>query len=130
MVKKSAEKFFNKTISEAVITVPAYFNDNQRTATKRAAEIAGINAIRIIDEPTSAALKYGFDKNKEQKILVYDLGGGTFDVSVLNLEEGLFNVKAVEGDNNLGGLDFDKALYDFGRLPSFVGVGLSKLLFH
>jgi molecular chaperone DnaK len=106
-LKSDAEKYLGQTITEAVITVPAYFNDSQRTATKEAGQIAGLNVQRIINEPTAAALAYGLDKKQAQKIVVYDLGGGTFDVSVLEIGEGVFEVKATNGDTHLGGDDFD-----------------------
>jgi molecular chaperone DnaK len=105
-IKKYAEEKIGHPISKAVITVPAYFNDAQRQATKTAGKIAGLDVERIINEPTAAALAYGLDKlNKEQKILVYDLGGGTFDVSILDMSEGTFEVLATSGDNHLGGDD-------------------------
>ncbi len=109
-LKSEAEKFTGTTITDAVITVPAYFNDSQRTATKEAGQIAGLNVKRIINEPTAAALAYGLDKNKSEKIVVLDLGGGTFDVSVLDISEGLFEVKATNGDTHLGGDDFDQKI--------------------
>lgn len=109
-LKTDAEAKLGQGISEAVITVPAYFNDAQRQATKDAGEIAGLKVLRIINEPTAAALAYGFDKNKEEKILVYDLGGGTFDVTVLDISEETIEVMATNGDTHLGGKDFDKAL--------------------
>jgi molecular chaperone DnaK len=112
-LKRDAESYLGETITDAVITVPAYFNDAQRQATKEAGEIAGLNVLRIINEPTSAALAYGLDKgDKEQTILVFDLGGGTFDVSLLEIGEGVVEVKATNGDNNLGGDDWDQALVD------------------
>jgi molecular chaperone DnaK len=113
-LKRDAESYLGETITDAVITVPAYFNDAQRQATKEAGEIAGLNVLRIINEPTSAALAYGLDKgDKEQTILVFDLGGGTFDVSLLEIGEGVVEVKATNGDNNLGGDDWDQALVDY-----------------
>jgi len=103
-LKRDAEAYLGDTVTDAVITVPAYFNDAQRQATKEAGEIAGLNVLRIINEPTSAALAYGLDKgDKEQTILVFDLGGGTFDVSLLEIGDGVVEVKATNGDNNLGG---------------------------
>ena len=112
-LKRDAESYLGETITDAVITVPAYFNDAQRQATKEAGEIAGLNVLRIINEPTSAALAYGLDKgDKEQTILVFDLGGGTFDVSLLEIGEGVVEVKATNGDNHLGGDDWDQALID------------------
>ena len=110
-LKRDAEAYLGETVTDAVITVPAYFNDAQRQATKEAGEIAGLNVLRIINEPTSAALAYGLDKgDQEQTILVYDLGGGTFDVSLLEIGDGVVEVKATNGDNNLGGDDWDDAL--------------------
>jgi molecular chaperone DnaK len=112
-LKRDAEAFLGESITDAVITVPAYFNDAQRTATKEAGEIAGLNVLRIINEPTAAALAYGLDKgSKEQTILVFDLGGGTFDVSLLELAEGVIEVKATNGDNHLGGDDWDERVID------------------
>ncbi len=112
-LKRDAEAYLGETITDAVITVPAYFNDAQRQATKEAGEIAGFNVLRIINEPTAAALAYGLDKGgKEQTILVFDLGGGTFDVSLLELAEGVIEVKATSGDNHLGGDDWDERIID------------------
>jgi molecular chaperone DnaK len=103
-----------KTVQKAVITVPAYFNDSQRQATKDAGRIAGLQVERIINEPTAAALAYGLNKNNEEKIIaVYDLGGGTFDVSILEIDKGVFEVKATNGDTFLGGEDFDSALLKY-----------------
>jgi molecular chaperone DnaK len=112
-LKTDAESFLGETITEAVITVPAYFNDSQRQATKDAGKIAGLEVKRIINEPTAAALAYGLDKKKEEKIAVYDLGGGTFDISVLELGDGVFEVKSTNGDTHLGGDDFDQKIIDF-----------------
>jgi molecular chaperone DnaK len=113
-MKKTAEDYLGQEVTEAVITVPAYFNDSQRQATKEAGEIAGLNVRRIINEPTAAALAYGLDKkHKDQKIAVFDLGGGTFDVSILELGEGVFEVKSTNGDTHLGGDDFDKVIMDW-----------------
>src|SRR5215216_2343877 len=113
-LRADAEAYLGETVSDAVITVPAYFNNAQREATKDAGKIAGLNVVRIINEPTAAALAYGLDKeNADQTILVFDLGGGTFDVSVLELGEGVFEVKATNGDNHLGGDNFDKAIVDW-----------------
>jgi molecular chaperone DnaK len=113
-MKKTAEEFLGHEVTEAVITVPAYFNDAQRQATKEAGEIAGLNVRRIINEPTAAALAYGLDKqHKDSKIAVFDLGGGTFDVSVLELGDGVFEVKSTNGDTHLGGDDFDKVIMDW-----------------
>jgi molecular chaperone DnaK len=109
-LKADAEKFLGQPVTEAVITVPAYFNDAQRQATKDAGKIAGLEVKRIINEPTAAALAYGLEKNKEEKVVVYDLGGGTFDVSVLELGDGVFEVKSTNGDTHLGGDDFDVVL--------------------
>ena len=110
-LKRDAESYLGETITDAVITVPAYFNDSQRQATKEAGEIAGLNVLRIINEPTAAALAYGLDKaDKEQTILVFDLGGGTFDVSLLEIGDGVVEVKATSGDNNLGGDDWDEKI--------------------
>jgi molecular chaperone DnaK len=112
-LKRDAEAYLGETVTDAVITVPAYFNDSQRTATKEAGEIAGFNVLRIINEPTAAALAYGLDKgSKEQTVLVFDLGGGTFDVSLLELAEGVIEVKATSGDNHLGGDDWDERIID------------------
>jgi molecular chaperone DnaK len=112
-LKRDAEAYLGESITDAVITVPAYFNDSQRTATKEAGEIAGFNVLRIINEPTAAALAYGLDKgSKEQTVLVFDLGGGTFDVSLLELAEGVIEVKATSGDNHLGGDDWDERIID------------------
>ena len=113
-MKKTAEDYLGQEVSEAVITVPAYFNDAQRQATKEAGEIAGLNVRRIVNEPTAAALAYGLDKKgKDQKIAVFDLGGGTFDISVLELGDGVFEVKSTNGDTHLGGDDFDKVIMDW-----------------
>ena len=112
-LKSYAEEYLGEEVTEAVITVPAYFNDSQRQATKDAGEIAGLNVRRIINEPTAAALAYGMDKKSDQKILVYDLGGGTFDVSVLEIGEGVVEVKSTSGDTHLGGDDFDQVLINF-----------------
>ncbi|MGA0945920.1 MAG: molecular chaperone DnaK [Candidatus Nanopelagicales bacterium] len=113
-LKRDAEAYLGDTVTDAVITVPAYFNDSQRQATKEAGEIAGLNVLRIINEPTSAALAYGLDKgDKEQTILVFDLGGGTFDVSLLEIGDGVVEVKATSGDNNLGGDDWDDKIVDW-----------------
>ena len=112
-LKKSAEDYLGSEVKKAVITVPAYFNDAQRQATKDAGKIAGLEVERIINEPTAAALAYGLDKqDKAQTVLVYDLGGGTFDVSILELGDGVFEVKATAGNNKLGGDDFDNRIID------------------
>ena len=112
-MKQSAEAYLGQEVSEAVITVPAYFNDKQRQATKDAGKIAGLDVLRIINEPTAAALAYGLDKKQDQLIVVFDLGGGTFDISILELGEGVFEVKATNGDTHLGGEDFDNRIVDF-----------------
>ena len=113
-LKRDAEAYLGETVTDAVITVPAYFNDAQRQATKEAGEIAGLNVLRIVNEPTAAALAYGLDKGeKEQTILVFDLGGGTFDVSLLEIGDGVFEVKATAGDNHLGGDDWDQRVVDW-----------------
>jgi molecular chaperone DnaK len=112
-LKADAEAYLGDTVTEAVITVPAYFNDSQRQATKAAGEIAGLNVLRIINEPTAAALAYGLDKTEEKLIAVYDLGGGTFDISILEIGEGTFHVKSTNGDTHLGGDDFDLMIIDW-----------------
>jgi len=112
-IKKTAEEYLGETVTDAVVTVPAYFNDSQRQATKDAGKISGLNVLRIINEPTAAALAYGMDKKSEEKIVVFDLGGGTFDVSILEIGEGVFEVKATNGDTHLGGEDFDLRLIDY-----------------
>ena len=111
-LKADAEAFLGEKITEAVITVPAYFDDAQRTATKEAGQIAGLEVLRIINEPTAAALAYGLDKKSNERILVFDLGGGTFDVSVLEVGDGVFEVLSTSGDTHLGGDDFDKVIVD------------------
>ena len=129
-LKKDAESYLGTTVTKAVITVPAYFTDSQRQATKDAGKIAGLEVLRIINEPTAAALAYGLDKSdgKNQKILVYDLGGGTFDVSILEIGEGVFEVIATTGDNRLGGDDFDKRIMDLviEEFKAKEGIDLSK----
>ena len=112
-LKSDAEAYLGESVTKAVITVPAYFNDAQRTATKNAGEIAGLEVLRIINEPTAAALAYGMDKKTNETILVYDLGGGTFDVSILEVGDGVFEVKSTSGDTNLGGDDFDQAVLNY-----------------
>ncbi len=113
-MKQTAEDYLGQKVTEAVITVPAYFNDAQRQATKEAGEIAGLNVRRIINEPTAAALAYGLDKkHKDSKVAVFDLGGGTFDISILELGEGVFEVKSTNGDTHLGGDNFDQRLLDY-----------------
>merc|ERR1712050_678543 len=114
-MKETAENYLGKEVKHAVITVPAYFNDAQRQSTKDAGAIAGLNVLRIINEPTAAAIAYGLDKKTdgEQNILIFDLGGGTFDVSILTIEDGIFEVKSTAGDTHLGGEDFDSRMVDF-----------------
>ncbi|MBS1736459.1 MAG: molecular chaperone DnaK [Bacteroidetes bacterium] len=128
-MKKTAEDYLGQEVSEAVITVPAYFNDSQRQATKEAGEIAGLKVRRIINEPTAAALAYGLDKkNIDQKVAVFDLGGGTFDISILELGDGVFEVKSTNGDTHLGGDDFDKVIMDWlaGEFKKDEGIDLHK----
>lgn len=126
-LKADAENYLGCPVTDAVITVPAYFNNAQREATKDAGKIAGLNVLRIINEPTAASLAYGLEKVQEQTVLVFDLGGGTFDVSILELGDGLFDVKSTNGDNHLGGDNFDQAIVDWmcGMLKSSHGVDLS-----
>ena len=112
-LKKTAEEYLGETVTDAVITVPAYFNDSQRNATKEAGEIAGLNVLRIINEPTAASLAYGLDDNKDKKVVVYDLGGGTFDVSILEMGDGVFEVLSTNGDTHLGGDNFDEVIMDW-----------------
>jgi molecular chaperone DnaK len=112
-IKKTAEDYLGEKVTDAVVTVPAYFNDSQRQATKDAGKIAGLNVLRIINEPTAASLAYGLDKKKEEKIAVFDLGGGTFDISILEIGDGVFEVKATNGDTHLGGEDFDLRLIEY-----------------
>jgi molecular chaperone DnaK len=112
-LKEAAEAYLGEKVTQAVITVPAYFNDSQRQATKDAGKIAGLDVLRIINEPTAAALAYGLDRKKEERIAVYDLGGGTFDISILEIGEGVFEVKATNGDTHLGGDDFDQRIIDW-----------------
>ena len=127
-LKTDAEAYLGTEVTQAVITVPAYFNDSQRQATKDAGRIAGLEVLRIINEPTAAALAYGLDKEDDQTILVYDLGGGTFDVSILELGDGFFEVKATSGNNQLGGDDFDQVIIDYlvEEFKKEHGVDLSK----
>ncbi len=127
-MKQTAEDYLGEKVTDAVITVPAYFNDSQRKATKEAGEIAGLNVRRIINEPTAASLAYGLDKKKDEKIAVFDLGGGTFDISILEIGEGVFEVKSTNGDTHLGGDDFDKRIIDWmvGEFKKQEGVDLSK----
>ena len=117
-LKADAEAYLGQTVTQAVITVPAYFNDSQRQATKDAGTIAGLEVLRIVNEPTAAALAYGLDKEDDQTILVFDLGGGTFDVSILELGDGFFEVKATSGDNHLGGDDFDQRDHRLAGRPN------------
>ena len=126
-LKADAESYLGEKVSEAVITVPAYFNDAQRQATKDAGKIAGLDVKRIINEPTAAALAYGLDNEKEQKIMVYDLGGGTFDVSIIEIGDGVIEVLATSGDNRLGGDDFDQKVTDYmiSEFKKAEGVDLS-----
>ncbi|MDP2799855.1 MAG: Hsp70 family protein, partial [Deltaproteobacteria bacterium] len=112
-MKQTAEEYLGEKVTDAVVTVPAYFNDSQRQATKDAGRIAGLNVLRIINEPTAASLAYGLDKKKEEKIAVFDLGGGTFDISILEIGEGVFEVKSTNGDTFLGGEDFDLRVVDY-----------------
>ncbi|SDT66015.1 molecular chaperone DnaK [Jiangella sp. DSM 45060] len=128
-LKRDAEAYLGETITDAVVTVPAYFNDSQRQATKEAGEIAGLNVLRIVNEPTAAALAYGLDKGEhDQTILVFDLGGGTFDVSLLEIGEGVVEVKATSGDNHLGGDDWDQKVVDWmvAQVKAAHGIDLSK----
>src|SRR5438094_7062383 len=112
-LKRAAENYLGQTVTQAVITVPAYFNDSQRQATKDAGKIAGLEVQRIINEPTAAALAYGLDKKNDEQIAVYDLGGGTFDISILEIGQGVFEVNATNGDTHLGGDDFDQRVMDW-----------------
>ena len=112
-MKEIAEAYLGKEVKNAVITVPAYFNDSKRQSTKDAGVIAGLNILRIINEPTAAAIAYGLDKKNEQNVLIFDLGGGTFDVSILSIDEGIFEVKATAGDTHLGGEDFYNRIVDY-----------------
>ena len=112
-MKETAEAYLGETVTQAVITVPAYFNDAQRQATKDAGKIAGLEVLRIINEPTAAALAYGLDKKEARTIAVYDLGGGTFDITILEIDDGLFEVKSTNGDTFLGGEDFDMRIVNY-----------------
>jgi molecular chaperone DnaK len=127
-LKQTAEDYLGHKVEKAVITVPAYFNDSQRQATKDAGRIAGLDVVRIINEPTASALAYGMDKKKEQKVAVYDLGGGTYDISILELAEGVFEVKSTNGDTHLGGDDFDQRIIDWlvAEFRKDQGIDLSK----
>ena len=127
-LKQTAEDHLGTTVTDAVITVPAYFNDSQRQATKDAGKIAGLNVKRIINEPTAASLAYGLDKKKDETIAVFDLGGGTFDISILELGDGVFEVKSTSGDTHLGGDDFDQKVIDWiaSEFKSSDGIDLKK----
>src|SRR5881296_1193714 len=127
-LKADAEAYLGESVTDAVVTVPAYFNNAQREATKDAGKIAGLNVLRIVNEPTAASLAYGLDKEHDQTILVWDLGGGTFDVSILELGEGVFEVKATHGDTHLGGDDWDQRVIDWlvKEFKNNHGVDLSK----
>ena len=127
-LKQAAEDYLGEKVTDAVITVPAYFNDAQRQATKDAGKIAGLNVLRIINEPTAAALAYGLDKKKDETIAVYDFGGGTFDISVLEVGEGVVEVKATNGDTHLGGDDLDDRIIEWlvAEFKKTDGIDLSK----
>ena len=127
-LKKAAEDYLGEPVTDAVVTVPAYFNDSQRQATKDAGKIAGLNVLRIINEPTAAALAYGLDKKKDETIAVYDFGGGTFDISVLEVGEGVVEVKATNGDTHLGGDDLDDRIIEWlaAEFKKTDGIDLSK----
>src|SRR5437762_4909328 len=127
-MKKTAEDYLGEPVTEAVITVPAYFNDSQRQATKDAGRIAGLDVKRIINEPTAAALAFGLDKKKDEKIAVFDLGGGTFDISILEIGDGVFEVRSTNGDTHLGGDDFDQRVIEFlvSEFKKDTGIDVSK----
>ena len=127
-LKADAEAYLGETVTQAVITVPAYFNDAQRNATKDAGKIAGLEVLRIINEPTASSLAYGLDKKKDEVIAVYDLGGGTFDISILDVGDGVFQVRSTSGDTFLGGDDFDLRIIDFlaDEFKSENGIDLRK----
>src|SRR6184192_1761419 len=127
-MKQTAEDYLGEPVTEAVITVPAYFDDSQRQATKDAGQIAGLNVLRIINEPTAAALAYGLDRKKNETILVFDLGGGTFDVSILEVGDGVFEVKSTSGDTKLGGDDWDQRIVEYvaAEFKKEHGIDLSK----
>ncbi len=127
-MKETAESYLGEEVTQAVITVPAYFNDAQRQATKDAGKIAGLEVLRIINEPTAAALAYGLDKEESHTIAVYDLGGGTFDVTILEIDDGLFEVKSTNGDTFLGGEDFDMRIVSYlaDQFKKEHGVDLTK----
>ena len=127
-MKQSAEEYLGEKVTKAVITVPAYFNDSQRQATKDAGKIAGLEVLRIVNEPTAAALAYGLDKKKDETIAVYDFGGGTFDISILEVGEGVVEVKSTNGDTHLGGDNIDQRIIDW-IVDEFIkdqGIDLSK----
>ncbi|MGZ8414002.1 MAG: molecular chaperone DnaK, partial [Gemmatirosa sp.] len=127
-MKQTAEDYLGHSVTKAVVTVPAYFNDSQRQATKDAGKVAGLDVLRIVNEPTAAALAYGLDKKKDETIAVFDLGGGTYDISVLELSEGVFEVKSTNGDTHLGGDDFDQRVIDWlvAEFKRDQGIDLSK----
>lgn len=127
-MKETAEAYLGTSVKNAVVTVPAYFNDSQRQATKDAGQIAGLNVLRVINEPTAAALAYGMDKTDDKIIAVFDLGGGTFDISVLEIQKGVFEVKSTNGNTFLGGEDFDNALLNHlvGEFKKDQGIDLTK----
>ena len=127
-MRQTAEDYLGHKVEKAVITVPAYFNDSQRQATKDAGKIAGLDVVRIINEPTASALAYGLDKKKEEKVAVYDLGGGTYDISILELAEGVFEVKSTNGDTHLGGDDFDQRIIEWlvAEFKRDQGIDLAK----
>src|SRR6266540_6471337 len=127
-IKRDVEAYLGETITQAVITVPAYFNDAQRNATKDAGKIAGLEVLRIINEPTASSLAYGLDKKKNEIIAVYDLGGGTFDISILDVGDGVFQVKATNGDTHLGGDDWDAKIMDWivSEFKKDTGIDLTK----
>lgn len=129
-MKNTASSYLGKDVKEAVITVPAYFNDQQRNSTKDAGAIAGLKVLRIINEPTAAAIAYGLDKGAkgERNVLIFDLGGGTFDVSLLSIDEGVFEVKSTSGDTHLGGEDFDNKLVEYcvGEFLKKSGIDIRK----
>ena len=127
-LKADAEAYLGQKVTEAVITCPAYFSDSQRQATKDAGKIAGLNVLRIINEPTAAALAYGLDKDKSGKVMIYDLGGGTFDVSILEISDGVFEVLATNGDTHLGGDDWDNKIMEYlvDEFKKSHGIDLSK----
>src|SRR6195952_3256899 len=127
-MKETADAYLGKKVKHAVVTVPAYFNDAQRQATKDAGQIAGLDVLRVINEPTAAALAYGLDKTESAVIAVYDLGGGTFDVSILEMQKGVFEVKSTNGDTHLGGEDFDIVLVNhlINEFKKTDGIDISK----